>query len=301
MTAPFIIGGLVAIMAALVMYALFMPKGNNGQVFSSEEMKDSGTLLKIMSSIGNDFYNALPEGIIKTDKRERVNPRVESLIVRSGNPWNLNVNEFVFLQYLGAFLGFIAGWIVWFGLSVFTSIPWFVVVGLITIFAFFIPRIKYNDQAKARDLEFKRQLPEALDLLIISLSGGRTFTQSVREIIPNMNESVLKEEFKSMVKAIDTGRTLNEALDTFASKAPNESILTFIRSVQSATEVNAPLVETLEARADASRQEFFALIHEKTAQLESKIFMALTPTLMPAVMIIAIAPSAYSMMSTLGS
>lgn len=301
MSTPFIIGGLVAIIVSLVLYALLMPKGNNGQVFNSEEMKDSGLLLRMMSSIGNDFYNALPEGVIDQNKRRSANPRVESLIVRSGNPWNLNVTEFVSLQYLSAFLGFIAGWLAWFGLSVFTEIPWFVVVGLVTLFAFFIPRIKYSEQAKARDLEFKRQLPEALDLLIISLSGGRTFTQSVREIIPNMNESVLKEEFKNIVKSIDSGKTLNEALDDFATKAPNESILTFIRSVQSATEVNAPLVETLEARAEASRQEFFALIHEKTAQLESKIFMALTPTMMPAVMIIAIAPSAFSMMGTLGS
>lgn len=301
MTAPFIIGGLVAIIASLVMYAMFMPKGNNGQVFNTEDAKDSGTLLRIMSSIGNDFFNALPEGIVDKSKRRTVNPKVESLIVRSGNPWNLNASEFVFLQYLGAFLGFITGWIAWFGISVFTDVPWFVVVGLVTIFAFFIPKIKYRDQAKARDLEFKRQLPEALDLLIISLSGGRTFAQSVREIIPNMNESVLKEEFKNIVKSVDTGKTLNEALDSFADKAPNESILTFVRSVQAATEVNAPLVETLEARAEASRQEFFALIHEKTAQLESKIFMALTPTMMPAVLIIAVAPSAFSMMSTIGS
>lgn len=296
---PYIIAGLASLLAMLIMYTLFVPK--NSQSTSNTNEESANPLLKAISVIGNDLYKSLPAGFVKSTQGEKKQfPRIESLIVRSGNPWNLKAQEFVTTQYVAAVLGFLASWVIFFAVNTAVSVPWWIIVPLTTIFAFMIPKIKYKEQAKSRDLEFKRQLPEALDLLIISLSSGRTFSHALREIIPNMQDSVLKEEFRNIVKNLDSGYTLKESLDDFATRAPNEGIETFVRSVQSATEVNAPLVETLESRAEASRQEFFDIIHQKTAQLESKIFLILTPLIMPAVMLIAIAPSVSSMLETLG-
>lgn len=282
------------------MYYFLVPK-NETNISNNSAEESSNPLLKAINVIGNDLYKSLPAGFLKEQRGvKKKYPREESLITRSGNPWNLTAQEFVTMRYVAGFLGFLASWVVFFAVNTAIAIPWWVIVPLTTIFAALIPQIKYTEQAKNRDLEFKRQLPEALDLLIISLSSGRTFSHALREIIPNMQDSVLKEEFRNIVKNLDSGYTLKESLDDFATRAPNEGIETFVRSVQSATEVNAPLVETLESRAEASRQEFFDIIHQKTAQLESKIFLILTPLIMPAVMLIAIAPSISSMLQTLG-
>lgn len=299
-SSTYIIAGLVAALAFLILYTLFVPKGKARDFESDIEAIDS-KILKMSSIIGSNFYSSLPAGLIKENKRQKTYPRIESLIIRSGNPWNLTAQEFVTIQYVAAFLGFILSWPIWLLFSLFIGIPFWVVVPAVTVFSFMIPKIKYNDAAKSRDLEFKRQLPEALDLLIISLSGGRTFERSVRDVIPNMQDGILKDEFRTIIANMDTGRTLQESLNDFASRAPSESIVTFVRAIQSATEVNSPIIETLESRAEESRQEFFALIHQKTAQLESKIMIGLTPTLMPAALILALAPSLYGMLQSLGS
>ena len=115
-----------------------------------------------------------------------------------------------------------------------------------------------------------------------------------------MQKGILKGEFINMVRIMDAGGTLKEALDEFANRAPSDGILTFVRSVQSAAEVNAPMNEILEARAEASRQEFFALVHEKAAQLESKIWIILSPTMLPALIIISVAPSVNAIIEMLG-
>lgn len=282
------------------MYYFLVPK-NETNISNNSAEESSNPLLKAINVIGNDLYKSLPAGFLKEQRGvKKKYPREESLITRSGNPWNLTAQEFVTMRYVAGFLGFLASWVVFFAVNTAIAIPWWVIVPLTTIFAALIPQIKYTEQAKNRDLEFKRQLPEALDLLIISLSSGRTFSHALREVVPNMQDSVLKEEFRNILKNLDSGYTLKESLDDFATRAPNEGIETFVRSVQSATEVSAPLVETLESRAEASRQEFFDIIHQKTAQLESKIFLILTPLIMPAVMLIAIAPSISSMLQTLG-
>ena len=299
-TSILVISGLVSLLSVLILYTLFVPKGNRTFNPNNEEQAAKKPMLRLMNVLGNDFYKALPAGMV-ANRRNRVHPQIKTLLIKSGNPWGLRPDEFIFMQYLSGIIGFVAGWFLWVATTPFTGLAWWIVVPLVTLFGFFFPRIRYRDEAKRRDLEFKRELPEALDLLIISLSGGRTFAQSLREIIPTMEESVLKEEFRTMVKGMDTGKTLDEVLDNFATRAPNESIISFIRAIQSAVAVNSPMVETLANQVDASRQEFFALIHQKTGQLESKIFIALTPTLMPALLIVVLAPSLFSMLGTLGS
>ena len=293
-----VIAGLLALIAGLFAYAFLVPR--NRDTFSpniKDDAQDASTL-KFISKIGAELYASLPANN-RTEKKDL--PKIEALLTRSGNPWGVTAQEFFFMQFVTAFIGFLMGLGTWFFLSFMkVGIPGWLVIGGLTILGFMFPRLKHNDQAKKRDLDFKRQLPEALDLIIISLSGGNTFQQALRESLPNMQDGVLKEEFSNILKSIDTGRTLNEALEHFAKRAPNESIRTFVQAVREANELNVPLVEVLESRAEASRQEFFALIHAKTASLSSKMMGVLTPTLIPALLIILLTPAIASLLNSLG-
>lgn len=296
---PIVISALLALAVGLLAYALLIPR--NADTFSpdNEEETEDNFILRITTKISSELYATLPANSTNSIDR-KANPRIEALIVKSGNPWGLKAEEFIFFQYTAAFIGFALGWVLWIPLDAILGLHWAIVVGFTTILGFFMPRLKYSDVAKKRDLEFKRHLPEALDLLIISLSAGNTFNQGIRDALPNMQDGVLKEEFREVSKAIDTGKTTTEALSGFAKRAPNESIATFVRSVQEANELNVPLIETLESRAQASRQEFFALIHDRTASLSTKMMGVITPTLIPALLIILLAPAAISLVESLG-
>jgi tight adherence protein C len=299
MDASYLIAALLAIVVGLFIYALFMPRNMDSFRPALGDAAKDNPALRLAAMLGTELYSTLPSGLIRKDARKQY-PRIQSLIRRSGNPWNIRAEEFVFFQYVMAFMGFVVGWPVWLLLSTVIQLPWFVVVVGATVLGFFIPTLKYADQAKRRDLEFKRQLPEALDLLSISVASGASLQNAMRESIPNMQDGVLKEEFRDVLKALDLGKTQHEALDVLADRAPNESIATFVRSVQEATALNVPLIEILESRSDASRQEFYALIQKKTATLESKMMAALAPTLMPALLIILLTPSMFSLISSLG-
>lgn len=295
---PKVIAALAALMVILMGYALFIPRNSDNfapEILSDTDKNSAG--IRIATRLGGEFYAALPQGIgYKNGKRDRI----EALLVRSGNPWKMTGDEFYFFQFVSAFLGFIASFPAYFFVSQALSIPWIAVALGCTIFGFFIPRIKYNDQAKKRDLDFKRQLPDALALINISLSSGVPFARALSEAIPNMRDGVLKEEFKEVMRQIDTGKTVSQALDYFSSRVPNESIRTFISAVKEANDLNVSLEEVLEQRAQESRAEFFALLHTKTAGLGSRIMGALTPTMMAALMLIILGPVVNSLMNSLG-
>lgn len=296
---PYVISALLALAAALLAYAFFMPRNTDTFAPENEEQSEDNMILRLTTKISGELYTTLPASA-SNEKLKRPNIKIEQLLKKSGNPWGLKAEEFKFFQYTSALIGFAVGWLLWLPLNAMLELHWAVVVGFCTFLSFFIPRLKYADTAKRRDIEFKRQLPEALDLLIISLSSGTTFQQAVRDSLPQMAEGVLKDEFNEMSKAIDTGRTIIQALEGFSKRAPNESIATFVKAIQEAIELNVPMIDVLESRAEASRQEFFSMIHAKTAALSSKMMGILTPTLIPALMILVLAPAGSSLASSMG-
>lgn len=290
-----IIALLLAIVVGLILYLALVPRNTNTY---SPEIDNDNKQLKLLAAISDEFNSSLPQGVGPMQAKKEY-PKINSLIRRSGNPWKLNAQEFVFMQWTFALIGFIIAWPVWFLLKFVIAIPWFIIVPAFTVLFYFYPKSKYSDQAKKRDLEFKRQLPEALDLMIISLSAGTTFSQALRDSIPNMPDGILKDEFVQIDKNIKTGISLDEALTAFGERAPNDAINSFVKAVKEATKLDVPIIEILEARSAASRQEFYALIHNKTAKLESKMMLILTPTLIPAILIIAVLPSMISLLKAL--
>lgn len=300
MGTPMAVALLTVLLLGLVGYTFLVPKGT-ATMTSGEGDEERSGMLGAVAAVSNEVYAALPAGVDPKKLTSRPSEKLESLIVRSGNPWKVSLEEFRMLSFVGGAGGALAGGALWFFAKGMVSLPVYVFIAAGGLLGYFIPRLKYRDTAKQRDLDFKRQLPEALDLLVISMSGGRTFVNALRAIMPNMQDGVLKDEFLSLLSSVDAGNTLTDALDAFSGRAPSESVRTFVESIKTALEVNSPLIETLEARAEASRVEFFALIHEKTAQLDSKISMVLTPTLIPAICIIVIAPSLEQLPQILAS
>lgn len=293
---------LAGLLCFLLLYAFVIPKGTPRRFRpSSPGSASNNQALRFFSELESDIYAALPAGLIKNDKAKvGENQKIAALLRRAGNPWKITPQEFRSFQFIAAFIGFlIALPLAFLILQPMAGIPWYATVVAITIFSFFIPIIKHLEMAKDRDVRFRRELPEALDLMTISLAGGATFDKSLKDVLPIMKDGIVKSEFASMVKMLNSGSTTHQALEEFATRAPTDGVLTFVRSVQNALEVNAPMTEILQMRAEASRDEFFALVEQKAAQLESVMWASLVPTLLPALILIAIAPSVDTFMKVM--
>lgn len=299
-TLVFGFAGLLSLFVFLVGYAIFIPKNKKGFALSNEKQLEENSSLKFFVGLTNDLMKALPaSNAVTKEKGTKTDKRVEELLIKSGNPWGITVAEFKTLKIVGAVVGFTVGWILGFGIAMYAPIPPVVVALLATFYGFYTTEGKHKDIAKKRDLEFKRQLPEALDLISITLSGGNSFAKALEVSIPSMQEGVVRSEFEKVAKDISSGSTLEAALEKMAYRSPNDTVKTFVRSVQTATKTNAPLAEILDSRAKASREEFFSYIHQKVAQLESKIWMILSPTMLPALLIIVLAPSITVLMGAM--
>lgn len=293
------LGALIAITTFLLGYIILIPKSNKRFNPSNEEYLQQNDNFRRFSYIANELMLAMP-ATQNTMKRPKRDLKTESLLIRAGNPWSVTVSEFKVLKWTGAFIGLILG--IPISLLIHSqseSIPIIAIIALSILLGFNTPTSKMKDLAAKRDLEFKRQLPEALDLISISLAGGMSFPRALAVSIPSMQRGIVRTEFELVSNDIAAGSTTEAALEKFALRAPNDSVKTFARAVQSAIKTNAPLAEILNSRAKASREEFFAYINQKVAQLESKIWMILSPTMLPALLIITVLPSGAQLMNAI--
>lgn len=296
-TGSILIAGLLTVALGLFFYALFVPKNHDGFAPDNAEETADDPMLKFVTVMSGSLYASLPRGVGRA--KQDGSPYIKSLIVKSGNPWGLKPHEFRFFQITFGVLGLISGYLIALLIAPVLDVPWWAINLAVAIFAYFIPLIKYKDAAKKRDLEFKRHLPEVLDLITISIAG-QPLANAIRDAFPNMPEGVLKQEFAKVLRSMEAGKGLNESLEILIERAPNESIATFVRAVQEANSLDVSMIEVLQSRSRESRQEFFAVIHNKTAALPSKMMGILTPTLMPALMIVLVAPSMMSLLQNLG-
>lgn len=301
---PLVIALVLALVVGLICYAIFVPRSENRyQITGNGSVEKPSAWMKVLGVTSSEIFATLP-GSIADKMQTQPKSDLELLIQRSGNPWNLKANEFPMARIVTTLIGILAGAAIGFlmnkaGPGMLQKPVWVYMLAF-GLFGFLVPKLTYKSAAKKRNIDFQRQLPDALDLLIISLSAGTTFANALRESLPNMRAGVLRDEFRDVSRRLDSGKTLTDSLGEFASRSPSESITSFVRAVQEATELNVSLLEVLESRADASRQEYFALLQQKTASLESRMMAVLTPTLVPALLITVMAPALSQLSATMG-
>lgn len=282
---------LIALIVGLILYALFIPRASEN--FKPAEGADT-PMMKIAGLLGTELINSLPADFVH---KKRDKSRIVELIQKSGNPWKVTANEFFFLQFVAAIIGIMGATVLWYVLSASFSIPWFIFALVGGVFGGTYPRREYSHTAKMRDLEFKKQLPEALDLMRIALISGQTLSTAIKSAYEEMQDGVLKVEFERMVLRLESGMSMENTLDHFAKVAPNEAIISFVKAIKQAQALNVQMTETLEMRAEASRQEHMAVIDQRISTLSGKMMMILAPTMLGALGILTMAPLAETLMS----
>ena len=283
--------GIVAIFGFLFLLILSPKKTTNFKLSDDDEL--DSVLKKVVTLIGGDVL-AFSENIrFKPKTRD---DKLEELIHSCGNPWKVSLFEFqviklslaVALGIVGAILGIllvVSDFAFW-GISPIASIALFAYLG------YLYPNSYYEGVKKSRDLEFKKNFPEAIDYLLMILGGGGyTLPVAFEMTLEYLEEGAVKDEFTKIVSDLHTGQTMESALNNFASRVPSESIKAFSKALNNANKLSVSVVEILAARSDASRKELELEIEKRISTLDTKVMLVLSPTAMVSIMIVALAPS----------
>ncbi len=170
--------------------------------------------------------------------------RLDTIVRQAKVPYPLGF--FLLLSAVMGLAGFIAG-------MFFLRQGFF--AALIALFSgatpFFVLHVKKDLRVK----KFRRQLPEALDLIARALRAGHAFTSGLRLAADEFDEP-LGPEFKETLEEINFGLGTAEALRNITGRIDCQDLNFFVVSVILQQETGGNLAEIIESIAHLIRERF---------------------------------------------
>ncbi len=133
-------------------------------------------------------------------------------------------------------------------------------------FGLFWPGFWLAQVAQERMHAVNKGLPQALDLMVMTMAAGLDFIGSLNYIVGMWSEKkdALYEELCRMLQELALGKTNAQVLETFAERAPTALVREFVANVLQSSRRGTPLIEVLTIQADVARVKRF-LTAEKVA------------------------------------
>lgn len=235
--------------------------------------------------------NILPQTPMSVLTKARGSSKVNELLIRSGNPWNITAEEFVGLRIVSAICGFF----LFLFLSVIAFLPdflpvegWTVVGGAL---GYYFPKVRIDRHVGARRKATQRGLPEALDLMVIILNSGMQFQPALAEVVSRLPDGVIREELRKVLNDLKANRSLSAALTDLSRRAPGEEVESFAKAVVQGQRLGADVSETLKAQATAARASYEANLDVRIGKLPTTLFFPILGLMLPALFVVIMAPA----------
>jgi len=265
--------------------------------YSSGNMETTDSTGRYARPLLDNFMPSLPEDIVP----EKAAKRYSELLRVSGNPWKINSEELFALQIAVGIIGLVIG----LGLALFAAtnlpeVPPAIFPLIFIALGVFLPYAVHTSLRDKRARDVQRNLPEALDLLQVVIATGSTFQPALRRVTSQLPESFLREEFTRMHVELQAGATLEQAMKSFSRSNTSEEAAAFTSAIIQTQKLGADVTDTLVRQAALARANHEARIERMIARLQTLLFVPISGFMMPAFLVIFLAPTLTNITTSLG-
>ncbi|HQY30887.1 MAG TPA: type II secretion system F family protein [Thermomicrobiales bacterium] len=219
-------------------------------------------------------------------------------LAQAGNPSGMGPVEFLGLRYLVA-AGLGGGF---FLLVMFAGIgiSMAALIGLACgALGFMMPNIWLDRKRKARRKEITRSLPDAIDLLTISVESGLGFDPALQRVAEKW-DNALTREFARVLSEMRIGKTKREALREMTVRADEDGLTTFVSSVIQADTLGVPITQVLRIQSEAMRVRRRQKAEEMAQKAPLKMLFPMVFLIFPALYVIILGPAVPQIVKALG-
>jgi tight adherence protein C len=211
--------------------------------------------------------------------------------------YNLTPRKFAGYRVISA-VGFPA-LVIWSLSTAKLPVPLVVVASVMSVVVGWLaPRWLVRSRAQRRQTEIDYQLPELIDLLVVTIEAGIGFTGSLR-IAGDRLGGPLGEELRLALQEQAMGLTTSEALANMLERSETPGLRSFIRSVLQGEQLGVSIGQILRNVAIEMRKRRRAMAEERAQKAPIKILFPLVFMIFPAIFVIILAPAVYAFMDAL--
>jgi len=234
----------------------------------------------------------LIQGIARFISRLAPRHNVENLRHRlelAGNPYNWGPAEFLGVRGLSALicgalpLGLL--------LLARATLPHLVLfTTLLGVLGFYLPLIWLGRRIKWRQGEILRALPDALDLLTITVEAGLGFDAAMNMVTEKWDNE-LSRAFARTIAEIRMGKGRKAALRDMADRAEVPELTSFVAAIIQADQLGVSIARVLRIQSEQMRIRRRQRAEELAQQAPIKMLFPLTFLIFPAILVVLLGPA----------
>ena len=164
---------------------------------------------------------------------------------------------------------------------------------------YMLPEFWLGSRGRKRSFEMVLQLPDALDLLTISVEAGLGFDAALAKVVEKM-EGPLVMEFRQALAEIRMGRSRKDALRDVVSRADAQPISNFIGAIVQAEQLGVPIAKVLQIQSQQLRVERRQRAEEAAAKAPVKMLFPMVGCIFPTIFIVILGPAVVTVLKGTG-
>jgi tight adherence protein C len=157
------------------------------------------------------------------------------------------------------------------------------------------PEFWLGRKIKARSLGMVLQLPDALDLLTISVEAGLGFDAALAKCVERMDGPLI-DEFRQALAEVRMGRVRREALRDVATRADAQPVSNFVGAIVQAEQLGVPIAKVLQIQSNQLRIERRQRAEEAAAKAPVKMLFPMVGCIFPTIFIVILGPAVVTVM-----
>ena len=140
-------------------------------------------------------------------------------------------------------------------------------------------------------------LPDALDLLVVSVEAGLGLDQGIRKVADEMRSSnrVLSDELQLSTLHLQMGRVRASVLQELGSRTGVEDLRMLATLLIQADKFGSGVAQALRVQSEAMRIKRQQIAEEKAAKTAVKLIFPLVIFIFPGVFVVLVGPAAIQM------
>lgn len=155
---------------------------------------------------------------------------------------------------------------------------------------FFGPDLLVTSRTRKRREEMRRELPDSLDVLAVSVEAGLGFDAALARLGEYL-EGPLVEEFLLVLAELRVGESRSNALRKMAERVDIPELTAVVNSLIQAEQLGSPLGRMLRIQAQESRNRRQVAAEEKAMKAPVKMLVPTAIFIFPAMFVVILGPA----------
>ncbi|MFL5646709.1 MAG: type II secretion system F family protein, partial [Chloroflexota bacterium] len=158
------------------------------------------------------------------------------------------------------------------------------------IFGYIAPEFWLGRKVKARQKAILLMIPDALDLLTISVRAGLGFDAALGKVVEKL-QGPLSDEFRRALAEVRVGKARRDALRDIVPRTDVAPLTNFIGAIIQAEQLGVSISKVLQVQSEQLRIERRQRAEEQAAKAPIKMLFPLVGCIFPSLFIVILGPA----------